>query len=484
MKFRYKVLIINIVLLSVSLGVTGYLMIRKNFEITLNSGINHGIEENNLVQSSVEYYLLQVLNGEEYQNQVKEENGQVYLQKQLQQIGSQMQSGVLAEASSFYIRFGTTYAYSSDDKEEQIRTKLFEKVKVGEKAYILQKESGKNYIYVTSCSLVENENLYVINKCDISGNYEILETQPRYFGAIIVGVLVIASLCLYGTTYYLTKPLEKLTRTSGDIARGNYAGRVEIASQDEVGELAEKFNCMAEAVEEHVYQLEDMIERREQFVADFTHEIKTPMTTIIGYADMMRSMELSRQEEIIALNYIFSEGKRLEIMSRKLFDLIYLKNTEIECGAVSVRKLVQEVEQIVRPLLNQKEITLVLDVEDSTIYANKDLFVTVLINLIDNARKASAQGTEIQMIGRKIVNERRKRYEIAVIDQGIGMNEEELKKICDEFYMADKSRARKEGGAGLGMSLVSLILERHGAEWKIESKQDEGTTVCIRMKEL
>ena len=82
---------------------------------------------------------------------------------------------------------------------------------------------------------------------------------------------------------------------------------------------------MAQAVSDHVDELNDMVHRREQFVADFTHEIKTPMTSIIGYADTMRSLELPREEQIMALGYIFSEGKRLESMSNKLFDLIYLR---------------------------------------------------------------------------------------------------------------------------------------------------------------
>ena len=73
-------------------------------------------------------------------------------------------------------------------------------------------------------------------------------------------------------------------------------------------------------------------------------------------------------------------------------------------------------------------------------------------------------------------------YQISVADQGIGMGEEEIKRMCDEFYMADKSRSRKEGGAGIGMSLVSLILERHGAEWQVESEPGYGTTICIFVK--
>lgn len=106
-----------------------------------------------------------------------------------------------------------------------------------------------------------------------------------------------------------------------EIIDGSYETRITVKSQDEVGLLAENFNRMAEAVSEKIGELQGMIRKRDQFVADFTHEIKTPMTSIIGYADTMRSMELPREEQLLALSYIFSEGKRLERMSGKLFDL-------------------------------------------------------------------------------------------------------------------------------------------------------------------
>lgn len=483
MKFRYKVLVVNVILLAVSLGLVGYLMIRKNFDIAQKTGLSHAIAENNLVQSSVEYELLQVLNQSEYQKEENLDNKAYQIREELGQIGGRLKGGMMAAGTSFYIRYDNVTTYGSDEGMDAIPVELFDNVKSGEKNYMICEEQGQSYIYVTSCSMVRENELCVINKSDISENYQTLKVQIWYFRIVILLVLGVAALLMYLISRYLTKPLEQLTKASAEIARENYAQRVAVSSRDEVGQLAGQFNDMAGAVESHIVQLREMLQSRERFVADFTHEIKTPMTTIIGYADTMRSMELPRQEQILALNYIFSEGKRLEDMSGKLFELIYLKKKDIECEPVHVTDFVLEVQQITDPILERKKITLESEVEDGVIKINRELLVTVFINLIDNARKASEQGETIRIQGRRAMSDERGIYEFRITDHGIGMTEEEVRQMCDEFYMADKSRARKEGGAGIGMALVSLILERHGAEWTVDSEPGRGTTICILLEE-
>lgn len=469
MKFRYKVLIINIILLSVSLGIIGYLMIRKNFELAENSQAQNAILENNLVQSSVEYEILQLLNS---QNS--------YLQEELPKIGGRAANSMRTTNSSFYIKYGTAYVYASDEQQSQIPEDLFENLSVGEKKYVLVESDNSHKIYVTSYSEVKEQALCVINCYDSSEAYRLMEDQIVYFRFLLILILIAASVAMYAVSRYLTKPLESLNHVSGEIAQGNYAIRSDVRTNDEVGLLAEKFNLMAEAVSDHVEELNEMIHRRDQFVADFTHEIKTPMTTIIGYADTMRSLELSRQEQMMSLNYIFSEGKRLEALSGKLFELIYLRGHEIEKEPIHMEDLANEICQIASPILEKKRITLETQVEAGVISGNRELLVTAFYNLIDNARKASPEESTIILKGRAIAEDS---YELSVCDHGIGMSKEDAKRICDEFYMVDKSRSRKEGGAGIGMSLVALIMERHEAELSIDSEIGKGTTMQVCFKE-
>ena len=471
MKFRYKVLLISLILLSFSLGIVGYLMIRRNFELALNTQIKNAIMENNLVQSSVEYELLQELN-----------SGTRKLEKPLSEIGERVVGGMFVESSSLYIRYADTYVYSSDGEEDRVRDSLFSDLNIGGKNYMICQEEDQYYIYVTSYSNVNKKDLCIISKQEVTDSYRMLDEQIRYFRMLILGNVLAASVILYLLSVYLTRPLETLNRAAGEITAGNYDVHVHVTSNDEVGQLAENVNVMADAVLAHVEELNDMIRRRDQFVADFTHEIKTPMTAIIGYSDVMRSMELSQEEQMMALNYIFSEGKRLEAMSGKLFELIYLKQHEIKRLPVHTEDLEREIVRVITPMLKRKSITLQTDVESGVIYGDKELLVTVFVNLIDNARKASHEGAEIRLLGRRS-RECETSYEWQVIDSGIGMSKEDVERICDEFYMVDKSRSRKEGGAGLGLSLVSLILEQHQAELHVESTPGKGTTMRVVLYE-
>lgn len=329
MKFRYKVLFTNLILLSLGLGLVGYLMIHKNFELAKQTQLKNAIVQNNLVQSSVEYELLQLLNSvsdnsvsqnadnsENSNNNTDNNNADnsnaekssisaSSIAAQLPQIGSRVSSSVRSRDSFFYIYFDGEKVYTDDKSDARISDTLFKNLTTGNKNYVIKEESQKHYIYVTSQSVIDEKNLWIVSKCDASEAYTLLDEQINYFRLIIIVILIAESAAMYFISRYMTKPLEKLNHVSEEIAQGDYATRVNVKSHDEIGLLAQKFNIMAQAVSDHVDELNDMVHRREQFVADFTHEIKTPMTSIIGYADTMRSLELPREEQMMALGYIF-----------------------------------------------------------------------------------------------------------------------------------------------------------------------------------
>lgn len=470
MKFRYKVLICNILCLSLGLGIAGYFMIQRNFRLAIDTQIGNGITNNNIVQASVENELLrEIYDGALTKNLMLEK---------LQEIGRQIVSSMPEENSRLYIRYSDQMAYG-DEKKNKVLSNLFQNLEVGDKQYVLGAEGNSEILYVTSCSEIDGNRLCVVSCTDVTEVYELMETQTAYFRVISIVILVIVSGIVYFISRILTSPLEKLAAGSDEIAKGHYDCRVEVVSRDEVGQVSERFNGMAEAVQDHIGQLEEMIHRRDQFVADFTHELKTPMTSIIGYADTMRSVELTEDEKMMALNYIFSEGKRLEGLSSKLFDLIYLRQNEIPMEELNAKNIIREVEKSMAPRLEQDGIALEIHVDDGVIFGNRELMMTVFINLLDNARKASEHGGKVIVSGRKRNGPENNRYEFIVKDFGIGMTEEVARHMCDEFYMADKSRARKAGGAGLGMSIVADILKRHGAQMEVKSVVGEGTEIYL-----
>lgn len=465
MKFKFKVLITNIIVLSIAMGTIGYFMIKMNFDFALNTLVDTAISENNLAQTYVEYDLLEFINN----------NGRL-INDELKSVRNNLETGLLM-SSELYIHYGDKTFSSNPDENITLPKELLDINEKVSKNYIICEEDDGHYIYVSSCNEVNDQFLHIITKKSAEEAFSLLDEQFQFFRMLLVIIVSLGCILVFFIASILTKPLENLNKVSDEMADGNYSMRASIHSHDEVGQLAAKFNHMAASVDKHVKDLQQQVYRREQFVADFTHEIKTPMTTIIGYADTMRSIDLPREDQITSLNYIVSAGKRLELMSRKLFELIYLNRHDIEVYPVRTNVLGQELYDYMSPVLKAKNITLKLDIENAYILGNKELLITAFTNFLDNARKASSNDSIIELVGR--IEE--SNYVLSVVDYGIGMAKEHLDKICNEFYMVDKSRSRSEGSAGLGLSLASLIINRHNGTLNITSKEDIGTTVSVSL---
>lgn len=467
MRFRYKVIMINITFLSIALGILGFIIIHRNFKQTLEIQTSYAIEENNLIQAAIEYRLLDVVNG-------KNSN----ITAHLKDAGKETSLNLLSERSSLFILYNEKLVYSDEENPQEINAvseTLFSSLELGDKSYMLKKENNGYYLYVSTKNIINDRDLYIITKRDAQDCYQLLYNQIQYFFLLMIVVLGICSVFMYFISLHLTKPMERLNAVTDYFANGNYQTRADIISDDEIGMLAEKFNNMAVSVSEHIEELNLMVKQHEQFVADFTHEIKTPMTTIIGYADTLRSKNMNEDRKKLAYQYIYSEGKRLETMSRKLFDLIYLKDSELVKTEISTSLLASEITDSMQPILSRKNILLKTDFAPAVIFGDRELLKTVFINLIDNARKASVENTSIFFRGFT----ENDLYIFQIEDSGCGMDEETVKHICDEFYMADKSRSREEGGAGLGMSLAALIIKKHNARLVIKSRLGSGTVISV-----
>ena len=231
-------------------------------------------------------------------------------------------------------------------------------------------------------------------------------------------------------------------------------------------------------LERSIENLENVAARREEFIGSFAHELKTPLTAIIGYADMLRSKEMAPKSRFTAAGYIFSEGKRLEALSLKLMDIIVAGNQEFEPKRFEVGYFIRSVAAVTVPSLSNEGMTLDMRWEPGEIEVEPDLFKTLMINLVDNARKASHKGDVIELFG-KVEDGG---YALYVRDHGRGIPKEELSKITEPFYMIDKSRSRAQNGAGLGLALCQRIAELHGTKLEYESEEGKGTTVRILLK--
>ena len=221
-----------------------------------------------------------------------------------------------------------------------------------------------------------------------------------------------------------------------------------ITSSTEITELSQSFNTMADYVEDYIEQLKLATQNRDNFIADFTHELKTPLTSVIGYADMLRSYEMEPEQRRECADLIYKEGSRLEALSLNLLNLIVLKKYGVK---------------------------LKLNVEKAEVNAEPSLLKTLLYNLIDNACKASESGKPVTLTGYVDSD----RYRFCVTDSGCGIAEDDLAKITEPFYMVDKSRSRSMGGAGLGLSICNEIAKLHGSTLEIVSEVGKGTDISF-----
>jgi signal transduction histidine kinase len=251
------------------------------------------------------------------------------------------------------------------------------------------------------------------------------------------------------------------------------SGRQDTAN-GELSALKERSDKM----EKTVRGLRNEAERREEFIASFTHELKTPLTAIIGYADMLRSKEMAPKPRFTAAGYIFSEGKRLEALSLKLMDIIVAGKQGFETKRFDCNYFLMEVAAVTIPSVVSDGITLSVHCERGETELEPDLFKTLMINLVDNARKASRKGSSIELLGK---NENGG-FAFYVADHGRGIKKEELGKITEPFYMADKSRARAQNGAGLGLALCKRIAELHGSVLEYDSEPGRGPTVRVFLR--
>lgn len=332
----------------------------------------------------------------------------------------------------------------------------------GRNLLIIGKGMQPIYTEVGSCYV------YVVE--DLTGIYDQIHSLTlQYIGIALLGIILGLVLIILVVRKSL-KPMQVLQKTAGEIAAGNYSQRAQITSRDEVGELAASFNHMADAVQTHIEAVTEAAEKQRLFVGAVTHEFKTPLTGILLNVDNLQNTYMNEEEREAALCAIENQGKWLERMVQKMLKLLTLSR-HFSPTAVSAAEVCQKAAAGAKGILREREITLDTHVTDFPIQGDPDLLQSALVNLIDNASKASQPGQKITLHAEN--------GRITISDHGCGISKEALPHITDAFYMADKSRSKRQGGVGLGLALVQEIVNVHGAKLVIESTSGVGTTVSI-----
>jgi len=317
------------------------------------------------------------------------------------------------------------------------------------------------------------ESLY-----DLSPVFEGRHIQQIIYRQLFAVLVVLGAALSWLLSFWMTSPLRRLSRVTRTIASGDLSCRASSINSDEIGILATDFNKMTDKLENNINEMKDTMRRQEEFMGAFAHELKTPLTSIIGYADLLRGHSLANEDKRDAVNYIFTEGRRLEVLSLKLLDLIVLKKRDFTFLPIRISQILEDAVTPVQPALKKRNVTLSFKCDECTCMIEPDLFMSLLLNLIDNARKAMDEGGEINILSQAVGEN----CEIKISDNGRGIPEEELHKIKDAFYRVDKSRSRAQGSVGLGLRLCDEIVTLHDGEISFESEPGVGTTVTITLK--
>ena len=308
---------------------------------------------------------------------------------------------------------------------------------------------------------------------DLTDVFDARARSLRRFFLLEAAVLAAAGVVAAVLSHRLTRPLALLNRASRRIAAGDYALRTGIHTGDEIGDLSESFDQMAAAVQDKIDALELSVQQREDFMGAFTHELKTPMTGIIGYADLLRTMQPDPAEQREAAGAIFHEAKRLEDLSGKLLKLLHLDEEALTLAPLPLDATITEAVHAAAPALHKNGgAAIQAPATGLWVLGDADLLCDLLLNLFTNAAKAGPGGV-IELTADAGADT----VILTVRDHGCGIPADQLSRITEPFYMVDKSRARKQGGSGLGLALCARIAEAHGTALQFESTPGAGTAV-------
>lgn len=461
MKFSLKILLCMIIVMAVSLGFSGYYFVNYVFETSLEREVGQALDENSILSFAFETAALSV----PAKYSVMPDTTVEEIASNLERSGSGRLLRISGEEKNIL------YASDGFDTNDELLAQTDESVKT----YQVVQSEDKYYIHTGTAVTALNRVLYLETMRDVSEVFEERSMGFSLYRRVMLIMLIAGTVIMHFISSFLTKPIRLLTKATKRMSEGNYSYRAKQVSQDELGQLTSDFNSMAETLEQNIEKLEEEIKAREEFMGDFAHELKTPLTAIIGYADMLRSHKLDEEQSIMSANYIYTEGKRLEAMSFRLLDIIVAGKKEAHLQQISVEALFDYLKDMYTA---NRNMTFSFQYEQGEITAEVNLIKTVLVNLIDNACKASEKGSRIEVNGYKL----EEGYKFAVKDYGIGIPQEELRKITKAFYMVDKSRARSHNGAGLGLALCVEILKIHGSELEIESESGKGSCFSFILK--
>jgi two-component system, OmpR family, sensor histidine kinase ArlS len=341
-------------------------------------------------------------------------------------------------------------------------------------AYFISKGPNRTFYYAAPV-VIGNKYTY-----SVAFIYSLAETDKMKKNTVqmfvITGVIASMIVLLVGTAIsnMIIYPIKSLNKATKQFSKGDLTSRAEVFTKDEVGELSITFNSMADNIHEMITKLNYEKEKQKNFFDNFTHEIRTPLTTILGYTDLLWKTNDGEVRDR-SLFHIDSEGKRMLKMVESLLELSKLKKFDVELNKqdTDIKRLLEEVCDSMHYKARRYNISFRLELEPIIYSVDPDLFKQLIINVIDNSIKYSKS----ELID--ITLSKTDKLKLVIQDYGCGIDSKNLVNIFEPYYKVDKSRNSKIEGWGLGLSIVKEIVSKHNGDITLTSVPNKGTKIEI-----
>lgn len=310
---------------------------------------------------------------------------------------------------------------------------------------------------------------------------EIVTTIQDIMDLVIIMSIIIFVIALVFALYLmkaLTKPLEQMGKVTNEIARGNFHAKLKVHNKDEVGQLANDIQQMAS-------QLKRYQDTRKEFLSHISHDLRTPLTYVKGYASIMKdSASINDEDWKNYASIIHKQATRMELLVQDLFQLAKLEEGSIKLNykPISIYSWLKDIEESYVYKLKEEEIILKVICEDEMLIASfdKERMEQVFVNLLENSiRYTDGKGT-ITITAKEEKNQ----LCFELKDTGKGIPKEDLPYLFERFYRVDKSRSSIGGGSGLGLAIVKQIIQLHRGQIFVNSEVGKGTTFTIYLPKV